>query len=109
MVIGTHALGVYPIVEYNNKPIIYSLGYLMTDLDYTVAKKGFVFTVNISKEAKIESLEMTPIYIEDKEKVNLYSEYDKLSCNKYLEQFNEWHIENGLNSKINGNKIYIEF
>lgn len=109
MVIGSHALGVYPIVKYKDKPIIYSLGYLMSDLDYNVAKEGFIFKLKISKDAKIESLEMTPIYIENKEKINLYSEYDKLKSTEYLNQFNNWHIENGLNSKILDDKIYIEF
>lgn len=109
MVIGSHALGVYPIVKYNDKPIIYSTGYLMSDLDYNVAKEGFIFKVNIDENMKINTLEMTPIFIENKESVKLYNEYDLEKCISYLQQFNNWHLENGLDSKIEDDKIVINF
>ena len=109
MVIGSHALGVYPIVKYNDKPIIYSTGYLMSDLDYNVAKEGFIFKVNIDENMKINTLEMTPIFIENKEAVKLYNEYDLEKCSSYLQQFNNWHLENGLDSKIEDDKIVINF
>ncbi len=109
MVIGSHALGVYPIVKYKDKPIIYSTGYFMSDFDYNVAKEGFIFNLNISKESKITSLEMIPIYIEDKKVVRLYNEYDSNKCMNFLNQFNNWHIENSLNSRVEDNKIIVEF
>lgn len=109
MVIGSHALGVYPIVKYKDKPIIYSTGYLMTDLDYTVAKEGFIFSVNISSDMKISTLEMTPTYILDKKEVMLYNEYDPEQTAEYLKQYNNWNIENGFDSKILNNKIVINF
>ncbi len=109
MVIGSHALGVYPIVTYKDKPIIYSTGYLMTDLDYNVAKEGFIFNLNIDADGKITELEMVPTYIEDKKAVKLMQDYDINKCTSYLTQFNNWHLENGLNSKIENNKIIIDF
>ncbi len=109
MVLGTHALGVYPIVVYNGKPIIYSTGTFITDSDYTVAKEGFIFKLKVSNEGKIDSLELTPTYIEDKKIVRLYSNYNPESCAEYLNQFNNWHIENGLNSSIEDDKIIIKF
>ncbi len=109
MIIGSHALGVYPIVKYKDKPIIYSLGYFMSDLDYTVAKKSFVFKLKISAQNKISSLEMIPIYIENKKYVRLYSEYDSEECNNFLEQFNGWNVENGIDSKVSDNKILVVF
>ncbi len=109
MVIGSHALGVYPITKYKDKPIIYSTGYLMTDLDYTVAKEGFIFTIEVNKDMKITSLEMTPTYIFDKKQVMLYNEYDSEKSNEYLKQFNNWNVENGFDSKILNNKIVINF
>lgn len=109
MVIGSHALGVYPITKYKDKPIIYSTGYLMSDLDYTVAKEGFIFTIEVNKEMKITSLEMTPTYILDKKQVMLYNEYDSEKSNEYLKQFNNWNVENGFDSKILNNKIVINF
>ena len=109
MVIGSHALGVYPITKYKDKPIIYSTGYLMSDLDYTVAKEGFIFTIKVNKDMKITSLEMTPTYILDKKQVMLYNEYDSEKSNEYLKQFNNWNVENGFDSKILNNKIVINF
>ena len=109
MVIGSHALGVYPITKYKDKPIIYSTGYLMSDLDYTVAKEGFIFTIEVNKDMKITSLEMTPTYILDKKQVMLYNEYDSEKSNEYLKQFNNWNVENGFDSKILNNKIVINF
>lgn len=109
MVIGSHALGVYPITKYKDKPIIYSTGYLMSDLDYTVAKEGFIFTIEVNKDMKITSLEMTPTYIFDKKQVMLYNEYDSEKSNEYLKQFNNWNVENGFDSKILNNKIVINF
>lgn len=109
MVIGSHAAGVYPIVKYKDKPIIYSVGYLISDSDLNVAKEGFIFNVNIDKDSKIKSLEMTPTYVEDKAYVRLYSQYNLEKCKSYLEQFNNWNIENSLDSKIENNKIIINF
>lgn len=109
LVIGTHALGVYPIVEYKSKPIIYSLGTLISDTDYNVGKESFIFNLTINENNNIDSLEMIPTYIEDKKIVRLYNDYDSDKCNSYLEQFNRWHIENGLNSTISDNKIIIKF
>lgn len=109
LVVGSHALGVYPIVEYKSKPIIYSLGSLISDTDYNVGKEGFIFNININKENKISSLEMIPIFTVDKKEVSLYKDYDEKKCDTYLEQFNNWNIQNGLNSVINDKKIIINF
>lgn len=109
MIIGSHAVGVYPIVTYKDKPIIYSTGYLVSDSDLNVAKEGFVFNVKIDENSKIKTLEMTPIYVENKSKVRLYTEYDKEKSNSFLNQFNTWHIDNSLDSKIENEKIIINF
>ncbi len=108
MVVGSHALGVYPIVKYNDKPIIYSTGYLISDSDLYAAKESFIFNINISKEKKINSITMIPIYINEKKEVLNYTTYDKEKANEYLEQFNRWHIENSLDSKIENDKIVIK-
>lgn len=107
MVIGSHALGVYPIVKYNDKPIIYSTGYLIGDSDLYVAKESFIFNINISKEKKIDKITMIPIYINDKKEVLKYTTFDKEKATQYLEQFNKWHIENSLDSKIENERIVI--
>ena len=36
LVMGTHAIGIQPISTYNGKPIIYTTGYAMTDLEYEI-------------------------------------------------------------------------
>lgn len=109
MVIGTHAAGVYPIVKYKDKPIIYSLGYFIGDSDLYVGKESFIFNLNITTEGKIDTLEMIPIYINGKEEVLLYNKYNEEKCKEYLEQFNNWNVENSLDSKIVDDKIIINF
>lgn len=108
MVIGTHAAGVYPIVTYNNKPIIYSLGSFISDSDLYVKKEGFIFNLTIDKD-KMEKLEMLPIYVNNKQEVLLFNDYSKEMSDEYLEQFNKWNIDNSLNSTIENNKIVINF
>lgn len=109
MVMGSHAAGVYPIVQYNGKPIIYSTGYLISDSDLYVAKESFIFNINVSKEKKINKITMTPTYINDKREVLKYFTYDEQKANEYLEQFNRWHLDNSLNSSIENGKIVIRF
>lgn len=109
LVIGSHALGVYPIVKYKDKPIIYSTGYLMSDSDLTAAKEGFLYKLNVSDDLKISSIEMTPIYIDSKKEVKLYTDYNLQKANSYLEMFNNWQVQNGLNSNIKNGKIVVEF
>jgi poly-gamma-glutamate synthesis protein (capsule biosynthesis protein) len=109
MVIGTHALGVYPVVKYKDKPIIYSTGYLIGDSDYNVAKESFIFNVDISKYAKIDCITMTPIYIDNMSKVKLYKDYDNDKATLYLNQFNSWQIDNSLDSRIDDSKIIVNF
>ena len=107
LVIGTHALGVYPIQMYKGKPIIYSLGTLITDSTYATAKEGFMFNINISQDKKLESIEMIPTYIIDQRETLLYSTYDYDKCESFLKRFNEAHAKNGINSKIERNKIIV--
>ena len=109
MVIGSHALGVYPIITYKNKPIIYSLGNFISDTDYYVGKESFIFNVSINKDFKITKLIMIPTYIKDKKQTLLYKNYDKYKMNDYLNQMNNWNVENSLDSKIINDTIEINF
>lgn len=109
LVVGEHAAGVYPLEIYNGKPIIFSLGYLIGDSDLYVGKESFIFDINISKDKKIDTITMTPIYIKDKKEVVLYADYNEEKTNSLLEQYNNWHVQNGLNSIIKDNKIVISF
>ena len=106
---GSHALGVYPVVSYNNVPIIYSLGSFIGDTDLYVGKESFIFDVKISNENKIEEIDMTPIYVKDKSEVVLYGEYDSEKAEEILNQYNNWQVENELNSSIVNGTIKIKF
>lgn len=108
LVIGSHALGVYPISTYKGVPIIYSLGSLISDTNLYVGKDSFIFNLEIENK-KITKLEMIPTYTMDKKEIKLYSEYNIEKCNEILTMYNNWHIENGLDSKIEENKIIIKF
>ena len=107
LVIGSHALGVYPIIKYKGKPIIFSTGYFMGDTDMYVGNQSFIFNLNIENK-KINSIEMIPIYIDNKKQVLLYSEFNINKRNEILKMYNNWQLENGLNSKVEDNKIIVE-
>ncbi len=109
LIMGSHALGIYPIITYKNVPIIYSTGYIMTDSDSELAKQSYIFDININKENKIKSLEMLPIYIKDKKEVVPFHEYNNELALAFNIQINRWNEENALNSKILDNKIVIDF
>ena len=109
LVIGNNALGVYPIVEYNNVPIIYSLGYLISDLDYNLAKQSFIFTFDIDTNSKVKSITMIPIYVSQKQDVELYFDYNSIEASEYINQINTWNLQNGLNSSIINNNIIVNF
>jgi poly-gamma-glutamate synthesis protein (capsule biosynthesis protein) len=109
LIMGSHALGIYPIITYKNVPIIYSTGYIMTDSDSELAKQSYIFDININKENKIKSLEMFPIYIKDKKEVVPFHEYNNELALAFNIQINRWNEENALNSKILDNKIVIDF
>lgn len=109
LIIGSHALGNYPITTYNGVPIIYSLGYFMGDSDLYLGKDSFIYNIQISKENKIEKITMKPIYINKKKEVLYYNNYNIEKSNEILNQYNTWNNENGLNSTIEANTITISF
>lgn len=109
LVMGSHALGVYPVITYKGVPIIYSTGYVMTDSNSELNKKSYIFDININAENKIKSIEMNPIYIDGKKEVKPYYEYNKEFCNVFNTQMNTWNKNNNLNSEIVDNRIVITF
>lgn len=52
---------------------------------------------------------MTPIYVKDKSEVVLYGEYDSEKAEEILNQYNNWQVENELNSSIVNGTIKIKF
>lgn len=109
LIMGSNALGIYPIITYKNVPIIYSTGYLMTDLDIEVAKQSFIYDLNITKENKLSSITMTPIYITGKKEALPYTEYNLEAAKEFNNQVNSWQTQNNLNSKIIEDKIVVTF
>ena len=67
------------------------------------------FNLNINEENKVKTIEMLPIYINNKSEVLLYHEYNKELANNFNTQMNTWHEDNSLDSKIVDNKIIINF
>ncbi|MCX8074700.1 MAG: CapA family protein [Clostridia bacterium] len=108
LVVGSHALGIYPIVEYKGKAIIYSTGYLMTDSDMNLSKENYIFDVNINIDSIVESISLTPIYIMDKKQIKFYYQYDKEKADAFCNKINEWNKQNGLNSDVVNGKIEIK-
>ncbi len=108
LVMGTHAIGIQPISIYNGKPIIYTTGYAMTDLEYETTKESYLFDLKF-ENTKLSSIEMTPIYIKDSKEVLLYKDYDEVAANINMKSICSRTQENGLNAQISDNKIIVKF
>ena len=105
-VLGSHALGLYPLEMYKGKPIIYSMSNLMSDTDYLLGKESGIFTLNIDEKGKIKSLEILPLYVNAKKQTLLYSDYSKDANTTLLK-----YLTNKLNGdifKIYDNKVTID-
>ncbi len=109
LVMGTHAFGIYPIVMYNGKPIIYSTGYFMTDMEDELAKRSYIFDITLNKEAKLTSITLEPVYIQNQSEVIPFFDVDSDKAQEVISELNEWNKQNGLNSVIEKNKIVVKF
>lgn len=109
LVMGTHAIGIQPIELYNGKPIIYTTGYFMTDLEYETTKSSYMFNLIFNNETKLESIEMIPIYIKDTQETLLYKNFDEVAANINMKSLNSRNIQNGVNSEMSDGKIVIKF
>lgn len=108
MVLGAHALGVYPIEIYKGKPIIYSLGYLFADTDYEIGKKSGVFKFTIDVEGTVTNMEVTPTYITENG-VEKYMEYDSKGATEFLEYISSTSNKYSYNAVIKDGKLNITF
>lgn len=84
VVIGSHSLGVYPIEMYKDKPIIYSVGYLMHDTSYESGKKSGIFDFTFNEQGKLKKIEITPTYINAKKQTILMEDYNAKSATEFL-------------------------
>lgn len=104
IVMGSHALGVYPIEEYKSKYIIYSMGYFMSDTDYDIGKKSAIFDLKIDKDGYLNKIQITPVYINAKCQTILYEDYNKSDTEKFI----KYLTSNIKDYKIEENKIIID-
>ena len=105
IVLGDHAMGIYPVEIYKGKPIIYSMGYLMNDTTYKEENETGIFSIYLNKDGYIEKLEIIPLYIVDSKKTVLYSDYSKEGSKKLIKTLVE-----ELNKKVytvSDNKITV--
>ena len=109
LVMGTHNIGIKPIEIYNGKPIIYTTGYFMSDLEYEEVKMGYMFDLKFNDEVKLKEIEMTPIYINDLKETMFFTEYNQADADENMANLNYLMNENGVNSEIKDNKIFVEF
>lgn len=109
LVMGTHAIGIQPVELYKGKPIIYTTGYFMTDLEYETTKSSYIFNLIFNNETKLESIEMTPIYIKDIQETLLYENFNEVAANINMKSLNSRNIQNGVNSEMTDGKIVIKF
>ena len=109
LVMGTHAVGIQPIDMYNGKPIIYSTGYFMTNLEYETTKLSYMFNFKFNKDTKLESIEMTPIYIKDLKETVLFNSFDSFNSNVNMNSLVNRSKEKGVNAEVKDGKIVIIF
>ena len=109
MVMGTHAVGIQPVDIYNGKPIIYTTGYFMTDLEYETTKSSYMFNLKFNKDTKLESIEMIPIYIKDLKETVIYTNYDEVAAYINMKSLVNRSKENGVNAEVKDNKIIVQF
>lgn len=109
LVMGTHAIGVQPIEIYNGKPIIYTVGYFMTDLEYETTKVGYMFNLNFNKDTKLSSIEMIPVYVKDLKETLLYTNYDEVAANINMKSLCSRNVQNGANSDVKEDRIVVTF
>lgn len=107
IVLGGHALGIYPIEIYEGKPIIYSLGYFIHDTNYEVGKESGIFKFTVDVKGKLKQIEITPTYIKDKETVVPYYSFSKTKAKALLEKLGK-NIDDK-NKQIKDNKLLITF
>lgn len=109
LVMGTHAIGIQPIEIYNGKPIIYTTGYFMTDLEYETTKVSYMFNLNFNKDTKLSTIEMIPIYIKGSKETLLYKNYDEVAANINMKNLCNRNIQNGVTSEIREDRIVVKF
>ena len=100
VVLGSHALGVYPIEIYKGKPIIYSLGYFMHDTDNIIGKKSGIFNLIINEEGILEKIQITPTYINAKKQTVLYQDIDSKEAEEFLQYISGDLKESNIKDKI---------
>jgi len=84
-VLGSHALGLYPVEIYKGKPIVYSMSNLMSDTDYLLGKESGIFTLSVNEKGRITALNIMPLYINAKKQTILYKDYNNDTNAKLLE------------------------
>ena len=85
MVVGYHAMGVLPVEIYKGKPILYSVGDLISDTKSEYEKQTATIDVEISKDFKVKKIVMNPVYISETETVKP-EEYKKIQFLEDLER-----------------------
>ena len=107
IVLGSHSPGIYPVEEYNGKIIIYSLGYLMHDTNDEYGKKSAIFDFSINSDGSVQSIDITPTYIENKKTVKLYKDVNIIENKVFLEKLNSESKLDKYTSKIENDKLVI--
>lgn len=105
MVVGHHAVGLLPVEIYNGKPILYSIGYTMSDTKSEFAKQSAAFDVVISTDKKISQIVLNPIYIAEEKEV---SKYTGKSFVNFVANYKNECSKLGTEVEIIDEKLYIK-
>lgn len=103
LVLGSHSLGVYPVEIYKGKPILYSLGYFISDTSYELGKKSGIFNFTFDDQGDLTKIEMIPTYIKDKKEVKLYNDLNEKEALSFMQMFSA----NIVNKQITSGRVIL--
>ena len=81
----------------------------MTNLEYETTKLSYMFNFKFNKDTKLESIEMTPIYIKDLKETVLFNSFDSFNSNVNMNSLVNRSKEKGVNAEVKDGKIVIIF
>ena len=68
-----------------------------------------MFNFKFNKDTKLESIEMTPIYIKDLKETVLFNSFDSFNSNVNMNSLVNRSKEKGVNAEVKDGKIVVSF
>ena len=70
---------------------------------------SYIFNFKFNKDTKLESIDMTPIYIKDLKETVLFNSFDSFNSNVNMNSLVNRSKEKGVNAEVKDGKIVVSF